>query len=861
MPDYIDGFTSPNNTTYELVSKTGRGLVRATMDSSTSTATAFVVSATGITELYDGLTIVVKNTKVASDTNCTLKLNNTDAKRIWLSQANSYCTTHWGLNQTFIFVYDATNERWELQQGRDTDSNTFYTLRPYYTNPVVGGNGVFKASLFVRLKDGTFSSLTTSSGTGTKTFDTSLVFDISKVYYFSGSSDQAVGGNLPNDTFTESNISIDLRYSLNDVTTSASTSSIVGKEALYMACRTTNDGYFKFSHYAQESSIRTPNSLDGRDLVYVYLGYTQDSYRLNLDVNQVPYKINPDFARNPSSTNIPIFLPYSEGEYARNYGINSHAEGDYTLASGTCSHAEGCGSPHDSTIHITMDFPNLPNKASGSYSHTEGHMTEANGIASHAEGGGDYNDETYVSTQTIADGNYSHAEGYGTHTTGVASHSEGSGTTASGDYSHAEGSNTTASGDNSHAEGIGTTASGDNAHTEGTLSTASGTNAHAEGWGTLAYGNEQHVSGRFNISNIAGTYAEIIGNGSGMASRSNARTLDWNGNEELLGNLKFMDCADSTDISTYETNPVEPSIKWKEKGYGDKFEIRPYFHGSGDENFLGVLASTGGADTDPDVHRVLEIRPSGGEVLHGNVPTRNYHSTLIDMSKSNNGVSSAQYIGSYYQDIDNRAFAKFTPVILSGGESILEIYSQNFNTSGASVGSNTLQLTTRKDGSRAVYTNCPEEWRSAIMLLQNNNTAMNMKSKSVDTTVSILTIPASSSSSNLKLVITLPSTNWGKFYIEVYATANFGFIHSELFVGTNGSASIDQCGYKNEVPSWTTVSGCSAVPNNSALTWTADKANRKLTSSAFGKYGIITVKVISSTNNMSNAVTISTVDA
>lgn len=819
MPDYIDGFTSPNNTTYDLVSKTGRGLVRATMDSSTSTATAFVVSATGITELYDGLTIVVKNTKVASDTNCTLKLNNTDAKRIWLSQANSYCTTHWGLNQTFIFVYDATNERWELQQGRDTDSNTFYTLRPYYTNPVVGGNGVFKASLFVRLKDGTFSSLTTSSGTGTKTFDTSLVFDISKVYYFSGSSDQAVGGNLPNDTFTESNINIDLRYSLNDVTTSASTSSIVGKEALYMACRTTNDGYFKFSHYAQESSIRTSNLLDGMNLVYVYLGYTQDSYRLNLDVNQVPYKINPDFARNPSSTDIPIFLPYSEGEYARNYGINSHAEGDYTLASGNCSHAEGSGSPHNTEVHFSMDYPDLPNKASGSYSHTEGYMTEANGIASHAEGGGDYNDETYVSTQTIADGDYSHAEGYGTHTTGRASHSEGQGTVASGLASH------------------------------------------SEGFYTKATGQHQHVSGKYNVEDTNNKYSEIIGNGSDNDNRSNARTLDWNGNEELLGNLKFMDCADSADISTYETNPVEPSIKWKEKGYGDKFEIRPYFHGSGDSNFLGVLASTGGADTDPDVHTVLEIRPSGAEVLNGDVPTRNYHSTLIDMSKTNNGVSSTQYVGSYYQDIDNRAFAKFTPVILSGGESILEIYSQNFNTSGASVGSNTLQLTTRKDGSRAVYTNCPEEWRSAIMLLQNNNTAMNMKSKSVDTTVSILTIPASSSGSNLKLVITLPSTNWGKFYIEVYATANFGFIHSELFVGTNGSASIDQCGYKNEVPSWTTVSGCSAVPNNSALTWTADKANRKLTSSAFAKYGIITVKVISSTNNMSNAVTISTVDA
>lgn len=34
-----------------------------------------------------------------------------------------------------------------------------------------------------------------------------------------------------------------------------------------------------------------------------------------------------------------------------------------------------------------------------------------------------------------------------------------------------------------------------------------------------------------------GTYVEIVGNGKNPSTRSNARTLDWNGNEWLAGGL------------------------------------------------------------------------------------------------------------------------------------------------------------------------------------------------------------------------------------------------------------------------------------------------------------------------------------
>ena len=131
----------------------------------------------------------------------------------------------------------------------------------------------------------------------------------------------------------------------------------------------------------------------------------------------------------------------------------------------------------------------------------------------------------------------SHAEGLSTTASGSYSHAEGSGTTASGSYSHAEGHMTTASGSYSHAEGNITIASGLASHTEGENTTASGENSHAEGLLTSANSSCQHVQGKFNIRDEHETYAHIVGNGTNDQFRSNAHTLDWNGNAWFAGDV------------------------------------------------------------------------------------------------------------------------------------------------------------------------------------------------------------------------------------------------------------------------------------------------------------------------------------
>lgn len=163
--------------------------------------------------------------------------------------------------------------------------------------------------------------------------------------------------------------------------------------------------------------------------------------------------------------------------------------------------------------------------AIGNYSVVEGAGNTASAMCSHAEG--------YLAT---ASGVNAHAEGSGTTASGGASHAEGGQTTASNNVAHAEGSMTVASGYASHAEGYETKATGEASHAEGRKSQASGLNSHASGLNTRASSDNQTAIGKYNVEDTEGKYAFIVGNGTSTA-RSNAFTVDWDGNAVASGSI------------------------------------------------------------------------------------------------------------------------------------------------------------------------------------------------------------------------------------------------------------------------------------------------------------------------------------
>ena len=209
------------------------------------------------------------------------------------------------------------------------------------------------------------------------------------------------------------------------------------------------------------------------------------------------------------------------------------------------------GAKGDGTPATGAEIFNVPdNVASGSYSHAEGINTNASGRASHAEGsntlasGYIYGFSHAEGSFTKATGDYSHAEGYMTDATEKGAHAEGFGTSATGEWSHAEGKISSASGVCSHAEGT-SSARGDHAHAEGTSTSASGNASHSGGNHTIASAENQFAIGKFNEEDT--NAAVIVGNGESEDARSNAMTLDWNGNLKLAGDVTFSGDRSLTD--------------------------------------------------------------------------------------------------------------------------------------------------------------------------------------------------------------------------------------------------------------------------------------------------------------------------
>lgn len=88
-----------------------------------------------------------------------------------------------------------------------------------------------------------------------------------------------------------------------------------------------------------------------------------------------------------------------------------------------------------------------------------------------------------------------------------------------------------------------------------------GNYSHSEGEGTIAKGKAQHTQGKYNIIDEENKYSHIIGNGNSDTERSNAHTVDWDGNAWYAGSVtakNFLDengnpIGGSTDIEILES--------------------------------------------------------------------------------------------------------------------------------------------------------------------------------------------------------------------------------------------------------------------------------------------------------------------
>lgn len=258
----------------------------------------------------------------------------------------------------------------------------------------------------------------------------------------------------------------------------------------------------------------------------------------------------------------------------------------YTLYAGTGENAICINNSENEASGDSSVAEGFSTVASGHFSHAEGFNTEATGFGSHAEG--EYAEAT-------VDG--SHAEGSYTKATGLVSHAEGNNTEAIGRYSHAEGHYTEAVGRSQHVGGeynipdvmyfetIQKLTSKENICRRNASTTmlyhskeytvnaetglytligdvknglcysgmanyiyggTSGNTLYQELYDDGVYDDYTWITTRsdgvikhsFRKSDeYKGQYVEIVGNGTNNNNRSNARTLDWEGNAWFAGKV------------------------------------------------------------------------------------------------------------------------------------------------------------------------------------------------------------------------------------------------------------------------------------------------------------------------------------
>ena len=149
-------------------------------------------------------------------------------------------------------------------------------------------------------------------------------------------------------------------------------------------------------------------------------------------------------------------------------------------------------------------------------------------------------------------------------------------------------------------------------------------------------------------------------------------------------------------------------IYWKEPGYGDKFAIVPQFGGTGDDNYLSIMASVGDAGTDPSLYDIVKFKAQTGAawlkgqfntdsnvVANGNVVANSFMWANGQRVPVFNGwcadANNALYEGRYYTSYGCLNIPGSTPwgcirVRVSNGDTINHIdnwgWQEYFSTSG-----------------------------------------------------------------------------------------------------------------------------------------------------------------------------------
>lgn len=252
----------------------------------TSTATAFTVTISGITTLYDGLCILVKNNVVASKADCTLNVNGLGAKRIhYNTAANSQITTQWSATMTAMFYYDSTRNSsagaWVMFYGYDSNTNTIgYQVRTNSMSLPMKSI-VYRYRLLFTSADGTkfvpANNSTSTNATSARTVCQDKIDPFGRIVYY-GTTASVAAGSRPSTSYLWQQYAFTIGYSF--VVT------LTEWKPVYLKCAPQTDGSAIID--STTPFVQTlPSTEDGK--IYIFLGVAYSSTAMELTLEHPVY--------------------------------------------------------------------------------------------------------------------------------------------------------------------------------------------------------------------------------------------------------------------------------------------------------------------------------------------------------------------------------------------------------------------------------------------------------------------------------------------------------------------------------------------------------------------------------------------
>lgn len=281
---------------------------------STSTATVFTATVDGITELADGVCVMLKNGVVTSASGCTLDVNNLGAKPIYYTTgATSRVTTHFSINYTWLFVYNSTRVDggcWDAYWGYDANTNDTTTgyMRIAYGQFKPTTNLYRYQVCLTKNEEEIIPVTAVSNNTGTaKALTTESFNPFAPIYYYSTTATVTTGTLISPSYIWSAYARVNIRYSFNTGTT------LTENKEVYIRATLTNGIEAKLA--ADPITQELPSSDDG--YIYIKLGHSCDNYRVSLTYDHPIY-----IYKNGAIRTLSGYSEYSQ--YVNGHTVNSN---------------------------------------------------------------------------------------------------------------------------------------------------------------------------------------------------------------------------------------------------------------------------------------------------------------------------------------------------------------------------------------------------------------------------------------------------------------------------------------------------------------------------------------------------------